>query len=304
MVGLVAAWTPASAAMEPTKTDRISSPSRALDKTSGPADTLTALSVDPISGSACQDVTLEAAVSRPSNVVPAGSGTVEFFDSALLISSKPLTDEGATLTAQFAPGRHQFTVRFVPNDPTQLNPSTSFEVDAAYDQVDCSQTDVDPQTAVVRVPTGGLIISTPYTPANPFSLGTMELNSDGVTLSASADFPAAGDHLVITDTRAGDLPWTATVTSTDLTSPGGGVIDTDGLALTDVAPTYLPDNALNPDTNPVFTGDVDSVKGGPHRFAIAEHGAGTVFIQGRLTLVAPSSAVAGTYCGTLTFTLS
>jgi hypothetical protein len=156
----------------------------------------------------------------------------------------------------------------------------------------------------VNVPAGGLSITTPYGPSNPFDLGTMQLDANGSTFNASANFPASGDQLLITDTRAGNLPWVAYVTTTDFTSGGSGIIDGTGLSFTSVTPDYIAGNALNATTNPVLTQDVPSVKGGPHQFANAAAGAGSVKVQGVLGLQAPSSTQAGLYTATVTFTVS
>ena len=147
-----------------------------------------------------------------------------------------------------------------------------------------------------------MAISTPYDTANPFNLGTMALNADGTSLQAAAAFPNAGDHLTITDTRAGNQAWTAYITATDFTDGGSGVIDATGLAYSSVTPSYISGNALNP-ANPVVTNDVPSVKGGPHQFASAAHGTGSVYIDGALALTAPTSTTAGLYTATVTFTV-
>lgn len=49
------------------------------------------------------------------------------------------------------------------------------------------------QTIVVTVSPGSLLISTPYTPSNPLSLGTAILNSSGTRLTASAPFGTAAN---------------------------------------------------------------------------------------------------------------
>lgn len=47
----------------------------------------------------------------------------------------------------------------------------------------------------------------------------------------------------------------------------------------------------------------DGLKGGPHAFATAAAGDGSVYIYGTLSLVAPDSTPPGTYSTTLTFTI-
>lgn len=269
------------------------------------ASTATTLSVNPISGPAYENVTLSATVSRSSNgnALGAGTGSVKFFDGALQIGQGQMTASGVSIQINtLAPGAHSLTAQFTPADALIYNGSTSDAVSANYDAPACTAC-VDPQTVKVTVPAGGLSITTPYTPNNPFDLGTMALDNSGTQLRASANFPAAGDKLTITDTRAGDLPWTAKVTTSDFTGAGTATIDGAGLAFTSVTPTYISGNALNAATKPVVTTDVPSVKGGPHTFASAVKGVGSVYIDGALALVAPTSTTAGDYTATVTFTV-
>jgi hypothetical protein len=269
------------------------------------ANTATTLSVNPVNGPAYANVTLQADVKRSSNnnALGAGTGSVKFFDGALQIGQGQMTASGVSIQVNtLAPGAHSLTAQFIPADVAVYNGSTSAAIEANYDAPACTAC-VDPQTVKVSVPAGGLSITTPYTPNAPFDLGTMALNNSGTELRASANFPAAGDKLTITDTRAGDLPWTAQVTTQDFTGAGAATIDGAGLAFTSVTPAYISGNALNAATKPVVTTSVPSVKGGPHTFASAVKGVGSVYIDGALTLVAPTSTTAGDYTATVTFTV-
>jgi hypothetical protein len=270
------------------------------------ANTLTALSVNPTNGPAFANVTLTATVTRASNNNPLGSGTgqVRFFDGASQVGQGQVNASGQvqTQSSSFAPGAHSFTAQFIPADSAVFNGSTSSAVTANYDQPACTTCN-DPQTVKVTVPAGSLSITTPYTPQNPFDLGTMVLDNNGVFFNASKPFPAASDpSILITDTRAGNLPWNAYVTTEDFVGPGGASIDGAGLSLTNLQPAYYPNNALQ--AGDVTTTDVPSVKGGPHTFAAATQGAGSVAIRGNLNLQAPSSTPAGLYTTTVTFTIS
>jgi hypothetical protein len=178
----------------------------------------------------------------------------------------------------------------------------------------------------VGIPPGTLTITTPFGPSHPFQLGTASLNvgdseftASGVFGTPGTDGPNAG--ITITDTRAGDLPWTA---SAEVTNFSDGATPPDyingqNLSFTGVTPSYISGNALqSPD---VTTTDVtssppggtpysatatgtDGLAGEPHPFASATAGDGQVYINGLLTLVAPTSTPAGTYTATLTFTIS
>jgi len=269
-------------------------------------DTTTGLSVNPTSGPAFASVTLHSDVTKTTGgaAVGAGAGTVKFFDGGAQIGQASVTATGADLTySNFAAGAHVLTAQFVPANAAIFNGSTSAQVNASYDAAACT-TCVDPQTVDVNVGAGSLSITTPYNSDNPFHLGTMVLAADGTQLSASAAFPKAGDHLTITDTRAGDLPWSASAQSTDFIGTGG-TIAASGMSFTGVTPDYIPGNALNPTSKPVGCRDVPSFSSSPYAFCSASpHGLGSVNVTGGLNLTAPSSTPAGLYTATLTFTVS
>ena len=268
-------------------------------------DTTTGLSVNPTSGPAFANVALHSDVTKTSGgaAVGAGAGTVKFFDGGVQIGQAAVTGTGADWSySNFAAGAHSLTAQFVPANAAIFNGSTSAAVNATYDAPTCT-TCVDPQTVDVSVAGGSLSITTPYGPSNPFHLGTMSLDANGTGLSAAADFPKSGDLLTITDTRAGDLPWTAYASSTDFLGSGGSIAAT-GLAFTGVTPQYIGGNALNAGTKPVTTSDIASFTAGPHQFAAAAHGLGSVYVTGVLRLAAPSSTSAGLYTATVTFTVS
>lgn len=178
----------------------------------------------------------------------------------------------------------------------------------------------DPQTFVASVPQGSLVISTPYTPANPFNLGTMQLNAIGTQLSASAPFgdpaaPAATDPgagsaatvsrsngVTITDTRATSTGWSAYAQTTDFTNPSLNTpIDGNLLSFTGVTPKYLTGNNLQ--AGNVLTNDITAFKSVKKSFATTGKGPGTVNITGVMTLLAPTSTKAGLYTATVTFTI-
>jgi hypothetical protein len=119
----------------------------------------------------------------------------------------------------------------------------------------------------------------------------------------------------VTDTRAGNQPWTASATVTDFTDGSSDVINGQNLTFTGVTPIQIAGNALLASavtptdvTNTAIYGPTDpgsdGLKGGPHKFAQTAHGEGEVEIDGVLTLTAPTSSPSGEYTATLTFTVA
>jgi hypothetical protein len=281
--------------------------------------TFTALSVTPATAEAFAAVTLQADVTRQDNGAAVSAGTVQFFDGAASLGA-PITllAGSATLVySNFAVGPHPITATFVPADPALLVGSTSLTVTHTATVPSCS-TCTDPQTVVVTVPVGTLSITTPYSPQNPFDLGTMALSADGLRFSALADFPAAGDRLTITDTRAGQQGWTASAGTTDFVN-GANSINGQNLSLINVVPDYIAGNALqfgSVTVNDVVSSTVNGYAPGaggsdglksppanPFASAAAGNSVGTVDVRGVLKLIAPTSTPAGLYTATLTFTV-
>lgn len=303
---------------------------------SQPADaTQTFLAVNQ-TGFINEPITFTSGVIDLTNGSAIPQGTVSWYDGATLVHSMHTDASGNavfTLAAGFATtGTHTIVAKFVADDPALFEPSQSQPVsfDLARHAGDpCAQPGSqcsDPQNFKVTVSPGTLVISTPYTVDNPFDLGTMALDpSGGAYLHAAAPFgdPTSEATLqatgvTITDTRAGALPWTASLTSTDFVD-GANVINACNLGFLGVTPYYLSGNALSP-SNPVVVNDVPSggpgaiygpidlcgvgLKGGPHQFAYAAHGLGSVYIAGTMDLYAPTSTVAGIYTATVTFTIA
>jgi hypothetical protein len=296
--------------------------------------TTTALSVDPTTGPAFTAITLTAAVTNTSSsaALAAGDGTVTFYDDgtdasgditsssvALGTANLAAGGIGTVVTTDFAPGTHNIVVQFTPADSGVYNSSTS----PAVLLTTTSPTSSDPQDLQVSIPTGTLTITTPYTPSNPFQLGTASLNPGGGYYTASAPFGSTSNPsqgVTITDTGIGNNTWTASASVTDFTNGPTNTINGQNLTFTGVVPNYIAGNQYGTGAGdiPVTTTDVtnngtvyaagasgsDGLKGGPHQFAsIATPGAGSAYVDGLLTLTAPSSAAAGTYTATLTFTV-
>jgi len=297
------------------------------------ATTSSALGINPSTAAADTAVALTATVSSGGSTVASGAGTVDFYDNGTstadtvtggsLLQAVPVGAGGvATLNySSFAVGTHNIVAEFLPTNTTvyqsSLSPSVPFVATAPTYLPDA-------QTVEVGIPAGTLTITTPYTPATPFQLGTASLNVGDSEFTASAAFgtPASdgpNGGITITDTRAGDLPWTASVETSNFTdgAPTPDVINGQNLSFTGVTPSYISGNALqSPDVTtyqnptgssvpygPSATG-TDGIGGEQHEFASAAAGAGQVYINGVLTLIAPTSTPAGTYTATLTFTIS
>lgn len=277
-----------------------------------PTVALTSSSAAPAVG---EPVTFTATVSAPN-----APGKIEFFDGATSIGGPTATDAAgvATMTTStLAEGAHTITAKFVPTDATKYNPATSNAVTVTVLGGACTQPGSvcsDPQNFIVEVPVGSIVISTPFGPTNPFNLGVMKLNEQATELSTGPkSFKAqdpAGKGVTITDQRSGDNPWTASLSSSNFTS-GANTITANNLGFTEVVPEYIPGNALQaPDVttyeNKAYSVATPAEDGlaASQKFAYANPGAGSVYVNGNFTLNAPTSTKAGIYTGIVTFTIA
>jgi hypothetical protein len=235
---------------------------------------------------------------------------VNFADGSTAIGSAPVSGGTATLTtSSLAQGSHTVTATFVPTDSTAFSGSSGT---APAFSLTAPTFAPDAQTIKATVDAGTLVIFTPYTPTNPFDLGSLLLNAAGSQLSSTKVFSG----IKVTDTRAGNLPWTVSASTTDFAS-GPNIINGQNLGLTNLVIDPVSGNALpgaagnitltnNPAASPaVAPADPGSLglKNGPHTVVHANNGTGTISFHGDLTLNAPTSTVAGTYTATLTFTI-
>jgi hypothetical protein len=308
----------------------------------GVGSTAVGLSVDNVAGTAGTAVTFTAAVTPTPAGSPAG--TVRILDGTTLVGSSSTAVANVYTVSKasgFPVGAHSFTATFTPSSPAVWGgPVTSAAVGAAYTAPVGNTT--DPQAVTVTVPSNGtLTISTPYTASHPFDLGTMTLDPNGLYYSASAAFgstasaplptvdPAAtpavsnggvNGGVAIVDTRAGDLGWTASVVADAFTDGGTNAISPENLAFTGVVPGYVPGNKLQPGS--VTTHELGSNWNGGNGYAAGATGndglgarrsfadaaaglsVGSVYVDGTLTLRAPTSTPAGLYSTTLTFTIA
>jgi hypothetical protein len=297
------------------------------------AATTTALAVDPGTGPALTSVSITATVTNnvTSADVPAGSGSVAFYDDGATDSSGDITSNSILLGTEaigsggqavlsygeFAQGTHYIAAEFV---PTVVSPPVLDSSEAAGGSSYVASAPLyapASQTVDVTIPAGTITITTPYSSTNPFELGTAALNADQTAFVASAPFGSSSnpqDGVTITDTQAGDQSWTASATAGNFTDNNADIINAQNLTFTSVTPSYIVGNALQ--TGDVVTNDItntavyppgasghDGLAGGPHQFATAANGDGSVYIYGQLTLTAPTSTPANTYTATLTFTI-
>jgi hypothetical protein len=288
-----------------------------------------ALSVNPTTGPAFSSVDLTATVTDTTVPATVPTGSVQFLDGATPIGSPVALVAGvATLhdTAGFtfsAPGpTHSITAHYLGS--ATIAGTTSDAVVFTATAPACPNGEAptlctDPQTVEATVAAGTITITTPYSPANPLNLGTFVLNSAGTLLSASAPFGNTSNtasEIFVTDTRAGDSNWTASVQSGDFTSPASPTTPIDGQNAGLVGLTIQPvsGNALttgnvtvtnNPSgTAPIISGGTQGIGGAKHTFAQTTAGGdGSVGFTGTFTLNAPTSTGAGLYTGTVTFTV-
>ena len=201
------------------------------------------------------------------------------------------------------------------------SPSASFTVTApAYTP--------DVQYIRTSIAPGTLVISTPYFAANPLVIPALVLNPTATEYSNSATF--AG--IQVTDTRPGNLPYTLSAVSSDLTKFGVAVpnnneiINAQNVGLTALTltstnstpATFLGGVALggptagqnftgfnNPAAAHVSASNVGTLGlgGTPKSVLHANSGLGTTVTAGTLTITAPTNTLDGTYNGTVTFTI-
>ena len=268
------------------------------------------------------------------------TGSVQFYDGASALGSPVTTTVSAAncpagqpsgsecgqavlTTSSLPTGTDSITATFTPGSAA-YGPSTSSAVTvtvaapAACSLTGSSCTDI--QGITVTVNPGTITITTPYTPASPFVLPAMQLSSDGTYLQSSATFPPASNpgtqQIVVTSQLAPAYAWTLSVSGTALSDGTGGTIPSSGLGLTNGAllnpgpgagtypgaVTFTNVPAHNP--SPVDTDTNSGLTATPQTFAHSTAADGTAVMDGTLTLLASTATPAGTYTGTITFTIS
>jgi hypothetical protein len=266
---------------------------------------------------------------------PVSDGTVSFYDNGSTTSfgSTPVSSGNYSFIFNYSSAGAHSVVAVYSGDTTTYAGSTSSPV-TFTEQAPACTTCNDVQTIEGTVPAGTISISTPYTPANPLNLGTLQLTPSGTYFTASAsldgnasDVPTAGadpdptfNGITVVDTQSGNLPWTVTAEASNLSDGSGhanGVISGENVGLTNLAAVIVPGNAITAaDVNltnqaaatpPVSPTDTGTAGLGNAEHTIASDSAqpdGTVGINGTVTLNAPTSTEAGVFVGTITFTIT
>jgi len=276
--------------------------------TGAPAQaTTTALSVNVGLNAGFSPVVLTATVTPATSGTP--TGTVTFTDGATVIGTTASGSSPFTLTTSLlAPGAHTITATFNPSNNylTSTVTGTPFTLGPAVGATP------DVQTITATVAAGTLVISTPYTAASPLDLGTLALNGTATLYTATAPFT----NISVTDTRAGNLPWTVQAQASALNS-GANSINGQNVGLTSLVAVPIAGNALPGAPGNITTTDNNAANGvapadpgtlglgnAAHTVLHATNGAGSISYNGTLTINAPTSTLPGTYTGTITFTIS
>ncbi|MGW5240173.1 Ig-like domain-containing protein [Monashia sp. NPDC004114] len=266
------------------------------------ADTTATLSASPLAGAAYQTVSFSGTVANTSSPAVIPVGACDFYDGSQKVGSAPVSATGACTfaAATFGAGAHTFSMKFVPADASVFKSATSADVAATFDAPTATP---DEQSIVVTVPAGNLSIFTPYTPANPLNLGDMVLAANGSSYSASAPF----DKVTVTDTRAGNPGWAASLLRADFVGANpADKIDAKYSGFVGVAPSYISGNAVQSINVTDVPANDPAYVAAPAQFAQAlpGHGTGSVDIKGNFVLKdVPTSTKPGLYTTTVTFTV-
>ncbi len=260
-----------------------------------PRATTTTLGVDPTTGDPYQSVTFTATVASP-GFTP--NGTVNFYNGATLLGSSPVTGGTATFTTNtLGEGTFSLSASFVGQAP--YTNSDSAAVSATY----AATNPTAPFNLTVSIPAGALMITTPYTVANPLPLGLAVLDPADSTYSASAPI----SDIVITDTRAGAFGWHATAQAGAFTQAGSSsTFDGSYVGLTGLAANPVDGNALDA-TDVVVTNHAPASDGLATAKTFASYASGlpigTANISGVVSIdQVPTSVLPGDYQALVVFT--
>lgn len=269
--------------------------------------TVTTLTVTPGVGAVDGLVALSATVTSP---LGSPDGTVVFRSGTTVLGTVPVVAGSvATLVTNAlvptqgglgcAPlGGHVLTAEFVGTAPYLGSVSGPVGLLPAP-----AWTCGDEQTVTVEVPVGTITITTPYTPASPLHLGVAVLDQADSTYSASAPFT----DIVITDTRAGNLGFTASVVSGPFIGaagsfPGRHAGLTDLVAVQVVGNALLASDVTVTDHAP-FADGLGSAKEFASYPSDPLLGIGTAAMHGTFSVdQVPTSVGPGMYTATVTFT--
>ncbi len=285
--------------------------------------TSTALSIGSATVAQPAAATGSAVTTTTDTLVAPSTGSVSFFldGGATAFSTSSTAPYTFSLsTSGLTVGNH--SVVAVYTDGASFGSSTSA---AGTFNVTVAQYAADAQYISTSIAPGTLVISTPYTVAAPLVLPAMSLNSSASLYSTSAPFLG----IQVTDTRPGNLPYTLSALSSNLTKVGvllpnanetinAQNVGLNTLALTtaNATPSTFADNStpgtqnLTGYDNVAASGVLAAAPGSlglggasPHSVLHANSGLGSTVIHGLLTINAPTNTIDGTYNGTVTFTV-
>jgi hypothetical protein len=317
-----------SAIFTPTDLTSYSGSTGTLTQVANPpaTPTNTALTIGGGNTTAGSDTTLTATVTGP-GTTPNGAGTVAFYDNGSAAALPGTVTPGPTgtyvldLATGFAAGPHSIVAKFTPTDVTSFQASQSGAqafTTLAVQVGACAQPGsvcTDVQNIQATIPVGTLVINTPYTAAHPLDLGNLVLQPNATEYKGTGAFT----NIIVTDTRAGNLPYTVSAQSSNLTDGGSNtnsVINSQNVGLTGLSPAgssgfsspvHVVDNpAADPAVGPAAVLGAPGQQGlgiNPHSIVTVDHGLGTLTMNGTLTITAPTSTEAGLFTGTITFTV-
>ncbi len=266
----------------------------------GAAATTTALSVTPGgSAAAGTDVTITA------TTTPAGAaGSVTFSSDGAVIGTQAVSGGSASITVDsLAEGDHSLTASFTPADTNAYAGSVSealpFTVTAAANPGG-GTTAPGTENIHTTVAPGALALSVAGSNVN---LPPLALNATSTLYAAAGPIQT----VTVTDTRAGAPGWALSGQVADFTASGGSISAQnlgwvpnlvnkgDGLKV-DLGGSVAPANGVAP-----TDGGVLGLKSS--RTLATATGLGTAQIGADLSLVAPTSTLAGDYTGVLTLTV-
>lgn len=309
-----------------------------LAVTQATAATTTGIALSSASVAYPATVTATATVTRGAGI-PVTGGTVQFqVDGANFGSPVAVSGTGQATSAAISRTAGTYAVTAIFSGFTasgvqyggSTSPSASFTVTAPAFAPDV-------QNITTTIPPGTLVISTPYSCAtvacdtvgdNPLNLGNMVLNATATEYKSFGTFSG----IQVTDTRPGNLPWTVSALSSNLTKVGVGspnnneTINSQNVGLTALTltstnatpSTFLGGVAAGGSTagqnltgfdNPAAAHVAASAAGSlglggsPKVVLHANSGLGTTVTAGTLTITAPTNTLDGVYTGVVTFTI-
>jgi hypothetical protein len=259
-----------------------------------PRSTTTTLVVSSPDTNAFTAVTFHVTVTASTG---AANGTVAYMDGATSLGTAQVVAGVVAdyTTNALAAGNHSLTAVFTGTAP-YTNSTSSAQSLSLTQAGGATQFNV-----VVTIPQGAITITTPYTQANPLSLGNALLDETTATYSASA--PLTG--IQIKDTRSGNLGFTATIVAgafqNGAVSFGGNYAGLTALAATQVAGNALQAGNVVLTNHAPFTDGLGTAK----TFATYAPGLpiGTANINGTFGIdKVPTSVTPGLYTSLVTLT--